>query len=176
MQKKMFIIPLMILIISFSAGIFTQIVIPIEGTSLTQDLPSVGTGILDYLKNDMITVCAALLFSCSVFLLPLVPCIVIGKTFSLGFSAAYLLASSAKNAFVLTSCVLLPRGLFKIPVYVALTIISIETAVFVKKNYQNPSALKHGMPRFLLQFLCCLACLICSSVLEAVLLLGVLSP
>ena len=52
MQKKMFIIPLMILIISFSAGIFTQIVIPIEGTSLTQDLPSVGTGILDYLKND----------------------------------------------------------------------------------------------------------------------------
>ena len=96
MQKKMLIIPLMILVISFSAGIFTQIVIPIEGTSLTQNLPSVGTGIWDYLKNDIITVTAALLFSCSVFLLPLVPCIVVGKTFSLGFSAAYLLSSSAK--------------------------------------------------------------------------------
>lgn len=176
MQKKMFVIPLMILIISFSAGIFTQIVIPIEGTSLTQNLPSVGTGIWDYLKNDVITVTAALLFSCSVFLLPLVPCIVVGKTFSLGFSAAYLLSSSTQNAFALTSCVLLPRGLFKLPVYVALAVISIETAAFVKKNYQNPSALKHGMPKFLLQFLCCLACLICSSVLEAVLFLGVLSP
>ena len=67
MQKKMFIIPLMILIISFSAGIFTQIVIPIEGTSLTQDLPSVGTGILDYLKNDMITGCTAFFLQCVSF-------------------------------------------------------------------------------------------------------------
>ena len=69
---------------------------------------------------------------------------------------------------------LLPRGIFKLPAYIALTLVSIDAAIFVKRHYQNPSALLHGMARHLVRFLLCFAALAASSVLEAFLLQGVL--
>ena len=174
MQKKLVFIPLLILLISFSAGIFTEIAVPAGDLFLSSKLPSVGVSILDYIKNDLVTVAASMLFSCSVFLLPLVPLMVIGKAFSLGFSAAYLLSSSAEKAFGIVLCALLPRGIFKLPAYVALVIISAEAARFVKQNHHNPTALKHGTLLHLRRFLLCFLWLCASSVLEAFLLQGVL--
>lgn len=174
MDKKLILIPLIILIASFSAGIFTEIAVPIESFRLPVQLPSVGASILEYIKSGVITTVAALIFSVSVFLLPLVPLMVIGKTFSLGFSAAYILSSSSEKAFGIVMAALVPRGIFKIPAYMALAMVSLEAAAFVKKNYQNPAALKHGGPAHLLRFLFCFLALAGSSVLEALLLQGVL--
>ena len=174
MQKKLIFIPLLILLISFSAGIFTEIAVPAGDLFLSSKLPPVGASILDYAKNDLITVAASLFFSCSVFLLPLVPLMIIGKAFSLGFSAAYILSSSTEKAFGIVLCALLPRGIFKIPAYVALAVISADAARFVKQNYHHPAALKHGALLHLRRFLLCFLWLCASSVLEACFLQGVL--
>ncbi len=176
MNKKLILIPMIILIISFSAGIFTEIAVPAENLQLPTSLPSLGASLLEYIKSDIITVAAALIFSISVFLMPLSALIAVGKTFSLGFSAAYILSSSSEKALGILIAALVPRGIFKIPAYIALVVISLDTAAFVKKNYQNPAALKRGGMSLLLRFLFCFLLLAGSSLLEAFLLRRVLLP
>lgn len=174
MHQKIFYLPLILLLASFVAGIFTQILVPAQAQSLPIQSPSVMESILAYLKSDILTVTAALVFSVSVFLLPLVPLMIIGKTFSLGFSAAYMLSSSAEKGLGIVMAALVPRGMFKLPAYIALAFISLKTASFIRRNYQNPSVLHAGGPSYLLRFFYCFLALAASSVLEALLLQGVL--
>ncbi|MEE0741881.1 MAG: stage II sporulation protein M [Emergencia sp.] len=174
MSKKFIIFAAVLLIASFSSGIFTEIVISSEVLKIPAKLPGVIAVIFDYLKDDFLTTLAALLFSVSVFLMPLIPLMFIGKTFSLGYSAAYLLSSNAENAWGILFSALVPRGIFKIPAYIALVIVSFETARFMKNNYHSPNVLKRGMPKHLLRFLACFSLLAMSSILEAVLLKSVL--
>ena len=174
MNRKISFIFLMLLVIGFSAGIFTEITITPDGAAVSSQLPATVSGILDYIKNDMFTVMAAMIFSASVLLLPLVPLMVIGKVFSLGFSSAYILSSSSEKALGIIMAALLPRAIFKIPAYITLMLISIEAAVFIRNHYQNPPALLHGAPQHLLRFLFCFLALAASSILEFFLLKGVL--
>ena len=104
--------------------------------------------------------------------MPLVPLLILGKTFSLGFSAAYILSSSAEQAFGIVISALVPRAVFKIPAYLAIVLTAAETASFIRSNYQNPPALAHGIKRHL--FILCFFILAASSILEACLLQGVL--
>lgn len=174
MNRKLIFIPLMILTISFSAGIFTEIAIPSDSVQISTNLPSVYASIFAYIKSDGFTVISSLIFSVSVFLMPLVPLLILGKTFSLGFSAAYILSSSAEQAFGIVISALVPRAVFKIPAYLAIVLTAAETASFIRSNYQNPPALAHGIKRHLLRFILCFFILAASSILEACLLQGVL--
>lgn len=106
--------------------------------------------------------------------MPVVALMAIGKTFSLGFSAAYILSSSGDQAFGILLAALLPRGIFKIPAYIALVIISYGTAKFVKRNYRNQAALQKGALPYLSNFLLCFLLMAISSILEVLLLQGVL--
>lgn len=173
MSQKISFIFLILLVISFSAGIFTEITITPAG-AVSSLLPAMVSGILNYIKNDIVTVAAAMIFSASVLLLPFVPLMVIGKVFSLGFSSAYILSSSSEKALGIIMAALLPRGIFKLPAYIALTLISIDMAIFIRNHYQNPQALLHGAPKHLLRFLFCFLALAASSILEVFLLKGVL--
>ena len=173
MNKKFVFLASLFLIISFSAGVFTEIAVPSGKTMISTELPGIASSLADYIKSDIITILAAMIFSGLVFLMPLVVLMVIGKTFSLGFTAAYLLSAFEEKGFSLVAAALLPRGLFKLPAYIALILVSYETACFVRKNYQNPAALK-GVRPHLFNFLFCLIALIGSSILEAFLLQAVL--
>lgn len=174
MNKKILLLSSIMLMICFSAGIFTEITIPSEKISIAAALPSLAAGIFNSIKSDVFTVLAAMLFSGSVVFMPLVPFMIFGKAFSLGFSAAYILSSSEQNALGILLCALLPRGLFKIPAYVALIMLSADTAIFVRGHYQSSAALKRGLKPLLLKYLFCFLPLAISSILEAFLLLGVL--
>ncbi len=174
MNRKLIPAALMILTISFSAGIFTEIAMPSDSVRISTDLPSVYASIFEYIKSDGLTVISSLIFSVSVFLVPLVPLLILSKTFSLGFSAAYILSSSAEKAFGIVIAALVPRALFKIPAYLAIALTAAETATFVRNNYQNPAALARGIKRHLLRFISCFFILAVSSVLEVCLLQGVL--
>lgn len=174
MNRKLIPAALMVLTISFTAGIFTEIAVPSDSIHLSTELPSVYASIFAYIKNDALTVIASLIFSVSVFLMPLVPLLILGKTFSLGFSAAYILSSSAEQAFGIVISALVPRAVFKIPAYLAIVLSAAEAASFIRNNYRNPSVLKHGIMHHLLHFILCFLILAASSILEACLLQGVL--
>lgn len=173
MNKNFVLFVSLFLIVSFSAGVFTEIVVPSEKMTISTDLPGLMASLIDYIKSDIITILAAMIFSALFFLMPLVVLMVIGKTFSLGFSAAYILSSFEEKGFSVVLAALLPRGLFKVPAYIALIIVSFETAKFVRKNYQNPQALKSIKPH-LINYLLCFLALMASSILETFLLQAVL--
>ncbi len=174
MNKKFIFAASVILVVSFSAGIFTEIIAPSDHLTLAAELPSLTAGIRDYLRHDSLTVAAALIFSLCVFTMPAVALMAAGKTFSLGFSAAYLLSSCGDRGFAILFAALLPRGIFKIPAYIVLVILSYETAGFIRKNYRNRAALKKDVLRYLLKFLFCFLVMAASSILEVLLLQGVL--
>lgn len=175
MNKKFLIFASVVLLVSFSAGIFTEITTPAENLNLAAAFPHPAAGIIANIKNDFFTVLAALLFSASVFLSPLIPLMMIGKTFSLGFSAAFILTAtkpSAALAFLFAA--LLPRGLFKIPAYIALGAAGFDTAVFVRRNFRSKTAMKREVTGILKKFILCFLVLAISSILEILLLQGVL--
>ncbi len=174
MNKNHVLIISLIVIISFSAGVFTEILVPSGRFQLSTDLPAAGTAILDYLKSDALTVLASLIFSCTVVLMPAVALLALGKTFSLGFSAAYILSCGADKAFGILLAALLPRGLFKIPAYMALIFLSVQTARLIRENFHQPSKLRGCLTSCLRGYLLCFLILAVSSILEAVLLQGVL--
>lgn len=174
MNKNFILSASVIIIISFSAGVFTEIISPSEELILSAQLPSVAASIWDYIKSDLLIITASVIFSACVFSMPVVPLMAVGKTFSLGFSAAYILSSSGENALGILFAALLPRGIFKIPAYIALVIVSYQTARFVKKNYRNQTALLKGAPACLRNFLLCFSVMAVSSILEVLLLQGVL--
>lgn len=173
MNKKILFVFAIILVVSFSAGVFTQIISPSGTLKISAQLPGLADSIFDYIKSDIATIAAAVLFSASVFLMPAVVAMVIGKTFSMGFSAAYILSSFEEKGMQVIISALFPRALFKIPAYIALIFISYQTAKFIKANYRNPRALKNGTT-YLIQYFLCFLTLTVSSILEAVLLQGVL--
>lgn len=72
MNKNHVLIISLIVIISFSAGVFTEILVPSGRFQLSTDLPAAGTAILDYLRSDALTMLASLIFSCTVVLMPAV--------------------------------------------------------------------------------------------------------
>ncbi len=174
MNKKSVILIALIIIISFSAGVFTEILVPPGRFQLSTQLPDAGTAVIDYLKSDALMVLAALIFSCTVVLMPAVALLTLGKTFSLGFSAAYILSSGTDKAFGILLAALLPRGLFKIPAYMALIFFSFQAARLIRENYQQPAKLRHCLPACLRGYLLCFLALAVSSLLEAILLQGVL--
>lgn len=170
MSKKFIFFASILLIAGFSSGIFTEIVVSSQDLQLPSHLPGTVSVILDYLRDDFLTVLAALFCALSVFLTPLIPLLFLGKTFSLGYSAAYLLSANAENTRGILLAVLALRGICKIPVYLALVILAFETAGFVKNNYHSLPALKRGLSRRLIRFLLCFGLLSISSVPEAILL------
>lgn len=174
MNKKYLLPAALIIVISFSAGIFTEILASPAHLQLSTDLPSLSAAISAYLKSDILTVLAAMIFACTVILMPAVAFLAMGKTFSLGFSAAYILSSGTDKAFGILLAALLPRGMFKIPAYMALILIAYETARVVKENYQQPMKLRHNLFPCIRGYLFCFITLAVSSILEAVLLQSVL--
>lgn len=174
MNKKLIFFSIILLIVCFSAGIFTEIVTPLEKLSISAILPSPAIGIINYIKNDFFTVIAVMIFSGSVFFLPLVPLTLLGKTFSLGFSASYILSSAGENGLGILLTALLPRGMFKIPTYLALFILSLNTTALIKNNFRKPAVLKKGCVSMLINYLLCFLALALSSLLEVIFLQGVL--
>lgn len=174
MNKKFLLLAALIVIISFSAGVFTEILVPAGRVQLSTDLPAASAAVMDYLKSDALTVLAALIFSATVVLMPAVALLALGKTFSLGFSAAYILSCGADKAFGILLAALLPRGLFKIPAYMALICLSFQTARLIRANYLQPAHLRAALIPCLRGYLLCFLTLAASSILEAFLLQGVL--
>ena len=112
MDKKFVFLASLFLIVSFSAGVFTKIAVPSEKMMISTELPGLAASLADYIKSDIITILAAMIFSALFFLMPLVILMVIGKTFSLGFTAAYILSSLEEKGFSLVIAALLPHYRF----------------------------------------------------------------
>lgn len=174
MNRKFFFACSLLFLVCFSAGIFTEIVLPADRYSFSMELSSPAAGITEYLKDDMLTAAASVICAFSVILMPAVVLLTAGKVFSLGFSAAYMLSAAQESGTSILFAALLPRAVFKLPAYLALIVISFQTASFIRKNHQNLSALKGGLSSHLLHFLLCFIVLALSSILEVILLQAVL--
>ena len=90
-----------------------------------------------------------------------------GQVFTLGFSAAYLL-SAHPQGFPILCAVLLPRCLIKLPAYIALALLSLETAKTRRRQKRQSLPWQY--------FAICTGILMLSSLLEAVLHLLIVSP
>ena len=166
MNKKIIFVLSILFMISFSAGVFLQF--PASGqASLSAEDVSFWQGLWSGCRSDLILTCLALIFSASIYTVPFLVLIVTAQVFILGFSAAWLLATHPQGLPIVFA-VLLPRCLIKLPAYLALVLLSIETA----KSRQKQKRQKTLWPFYGI----CLAVLMLSSLLEAVLHLLIVSP
>ena len=166
MNKKIFLFLSFLLMVSFSAGVFVQFLVN-DQVSLSSEDISFWKGLWSGCKSDLSIAVLALLLSTSLYAVSFVPLLVTAQVFTLGFSAAYLLATHPQG-FPIVCAVLLPRCLIKIPAYIALVLLSLETAKAKRKQKTK---------RMLLPpYAICLGILMFSSLLEAVLHLLIVSP
>lgn len=168
-RKKIYLMAGLLLAV-FTAGIFTEILMPDQNLKFPEALPSAGVAALDYIKDDMVVTFAFILFSFSRLLFPLACLMTLGKTFSLGFSAAYLLSSAAEAGPAMVFTALLPRGMFKLPAYLMLLSLSFETACLIKTHRQSHPALLYALKPVLSRFCLCFLLMAFSSIIEVILL------
>ena len=166
MNKKIIFVLSLLFMISFSTGIFAQI-ISTDQVSITQEDLSFWNALFSSIKSDLITIVVTLLLSTSAYLLPCTLLFMTGKVFALGFSAAYLLASHPQG-FSILCAVLLPRGLIRIPAYMALLQLAFIMAKSKGKRKSSPSPW--------LGFAFCGAVLFFASLIEVCLLQLTVSP
>ena len=152
--------------VSFSSGVFARF-LTTDQVSLSAEDITFWQGLLSGCKGDFRMAVIALALSFTIYTVPVLALYVTARVFSLGFSAAYLLSAHPQGFHILCA-VLLPRCLIKIPVYVALLILAFDTA---KSNGAK------GHKKIVWQpYALCMAVLMFSSLLEAVLHLLIVSP
>jgi hypothetical protein len=166
MNKKIIFILSFILMVSFSAGVFVQLVTT-EQVSLSADDVSFIQGLWSGCKSDILMTACAMVLSVTVYTVPFLMLLVTGQVFTLGFSAAWLLSAHPQGLPIVCT-VLLPRCLIKLPAYLALILLSLQSAKSRRKQKRQKL--------FLQPYLICLAALMLSSLLEAVLHLLIVSP
>lgn len=166
MNKKIICILSFLLMVSFSAGVFVQFLVN-DPVSLSADNISFGQGLWTGCKSDLAIAVVSLVLSLAIYTVPFVFLLVAGQVFTLGVSAAYLL-SVHPQGLPIVCAVLLPRCLIKLPAYITLVLLSLETATAKRKH-------KHqGFPWP--PYAICTGILMFSSLLEAVLHLLIVSP
>ncbi|MBR3785595.1 MAG: stage II sporulation protein M [Firmicutes bacterium] len=166
MNKKIFLFLSFLLMVSFSAGVFVRF-LATDQVSLSAEDITFWQGLWSGWKNDLTMTLAALLCSLSVYAMPFLILLVTAQTFTMGFSAAWLLASHPQG-FLIVCTIFLPRCLIKLPAYLVLTLLSLENAKARSgQRRQKRSLQPHAL---------CLVFLMFSSLLEAVLHLLIVSP
>ena len=166
MNKKIIFILSLLFMISFSTGIFAQI-ISTDQVSISQETLSFWNALFSSIKSDLITIVVTLLLSTSAYLLPCALLFMVGKVFALGFSAAYLLATHPQG-FSILCAVLLPRCLIRIPSYMALLLLALSIVKSKGKRKNTAS------PR--LGFAFCCGALLFASLIEVCLYQLTVSP
>lgn len=166
MNKQIIFILSFFLMVSFSAGVFVQCLTP-DQVSLSAEDVNFWQGLWSGCKSDILTVLLSLVFSMSFYTVPFVVILIAGQVFTLGFSAAYLLAVHPQGLAIVIA-ILLPRCLIKLPAYISLVILSVTSA----KSHHKQS--RHNLPMQL--YAICTGVLMLSSLLEAVLHLLIVSP
>ena len=166
MNKKIICFLSFLLMVSFSAGVFVQFLVN-DPVSLSTKEISFWQGLCAGCKSDLAITALALLLSLAIYTVPFVLILIVAQVFTLGFSAAYLLASHPQG-FPLVCAVLLPRCLFKLPAYMALILLSYETT----RSRRSHTLQKQRWQPYII----CTAVLMFSSLLEAVLHLLIVSP
>lgn len=166
MNKKIIFVLSFLLMVSFSAGVFVQF-LTVDQVSLSSEDISFWGGLWSGCKSDVLLTGLVLLFSMTVYTLPLAMVLITAQVFSLGFTAAYLLAAHPQG-FPIVCAVLLPRCLIRLPLYIALVILSFQTALSRRKQKRQPILWQY--------YIICLSGFLCSSLLEAVLHLLIVSP
>jgi len=166
MNKKIIFFLSFLLMVSFSAGVFVQFLVN-DDVSLSAEDVSFWQGLWSGCKSDLTLVALSLVLSTTVYTMPFVPLLVTGQVFTLGFSAAYLLAVHPQGLPIVCA-ILLPRCLIKLPVCMALILSSFEILKSQRKQKKQWPALQlYALSAALLMF---------SSLLEAVLHLLIVSP
>ena len=167
-MKKMLIIVSILLIISYTTGVFVEITVP-NSTSVSPEIPSFVSSFFRTVKDDISTLVLSVFFALTAWLFPCVVLFLLCKAFALGFSSAFLLSGSSGGTNVLLS-VLLPRAILKLPVYVLLFYLSFEITQYAKdglcKHYTKKENLTYLASRIALGFIF----LIISSLTEVVLM------
>ena len=166
MNKKIIFILSFILMVSFSAGVFVQLVTT-EQVSLSAGDVSFVQGFWSGCKSDILMAACALVLSMTIYTMPFVMFLVTGQVFSLGFSAAWLLSAHPQGLPIICA-ILLPRCLLKLPAYLALVLLSIKSAKLRRRQKRQRLCWQ--------PYLICLITLMLSSLLEAVLHLLIVSP
>lgn len=161
MDKKILILCSLLLMVSFCTGIFMEIIVP-DHISLSPDPPGFWISLWGTLKSDIFLVMLAVFFTLTIYLTPCMFILVVGKTFALGFSSAYLLSANTPGLWILLS-ILFTRALLKLPAYMALTIHSWQTAKQLK-------AARRYSKKTVKPYLLCFLVLAVSSIIEVLLL------
>ena len=129
-MKKYLIIISILLIISYTTGVFVEITIP-QNMNLTPEMPSFSISLWRTVKNDFSTLFLAVFFSLTGWLFPFAAMLFVAKSFALGFSSAFLFSLPNTKAAILLS-ILLPRIILKLPAYILLLYMSLELAKYTK--------------------------------------------
>ena len=166
MNKKIIFFLFFLLMVSFSAGVFVE-VITSDQLSLSTESVSFWNTFQAGCKNDLTVTIIVLLFSLAAYTVPFTLLLILVQVFSLGFSAAYLMSVHPQGLPILLA-VLLPRCLLKLPVYVTYIVLSFNSIKLRFKQSRQRKALR--------PYAICLAVLIFSSLLEAFLHLLIVSP
>ena len=166
MNKKFHFIFSFIIMVSFSAGVFVQF-LATDQVSLSAENFSFWRGLWSGCKSDLLVTAVALTLSTAVYTVPFIIILVTGQVFTLGFSAAYLMATHPQGLPIICT-VLLPRCLIKLPAYFALVLLSLETATSRQKQKRQKL--------FWQPYAVCAIFLMLSSLLETVLHLLIVSP
>ncbi len=132
MNKKLLCALGLLMMISLTTGIFTEI-LSTDEAALSTETALLLPGFLNSIKKDAATVLACILLSVTIYLVPFVVALVMGKLFSIGYAAAWLLSAAEKGHTILLA-VLLPRCLLRLPVYMALIYFSFQTAGSIKES------------------------------------------
>ena len=166
MNKKIICFLSFILMVSFSAGVFVQFLVNDPVSLSTKDI-SFWQGLWSGCKSDLAITGISFILSLAVYTVPFVVLFVVAQVFTLGFSAAYLLAVHPQG-FPIVCAVLLPRCLIKLPAYTALILLSMQRAASrPNQKLQQQNWQRYGLCAIVLMF---------SSLLEAVLHLLIVSP
>ena len=166
MNKKIICILSFLLMVSFSAGVFVQLLAN-DPVSLSANDISFWHGLWSGCKSDLAITATAFILSLAVYTTPFVYLLILAQVFTLGFSAAYLLSVHPQGLPVIFA-VLLPRCMIKLPVYIALVLLSFETAKARTRQKLQVKTLR--------LYAASAALLMLSSLLEAVLHLLIVSP
>lgn len=166
MNKKIVCFLFFLLMVSFSSGVFVELITNNQ-LSLSTESVSFWHTFRAGCKSDLTVTIIVLLFSMAAYTVPFTLLLILVQVFSLGFSAAYLMSAHPQGLPILLA-VLLPRCLLKLPVYVAFIMLAFDS---IKLRYKQKRQKRHLQP-----YAICLVVLVFSSLLEAVLHLLIVLP
>ena len=166
-MKKYLIIISILLIISYTTGVFVEITIP-HHMNLTPEIPSFSISLWRTVKNDFSTLFLAVFFSLTGWLFPFTAMLFAAKSFALGFSSAFLFSFPDTKAAILLSA-LIPRIVLKLPAYILLLYMSFELAKYTISLSSKHKAKEGALTYISLRIALGMFLLLISSLTEAVL-------